>query len=67
MHLMMHDGADTAMFIRLLDGTSTRFGPVLMFPDNASWHKATPVRNYVSECDDILLECLVACACAKPD
>jgi len=53
MHLMFYDNMNTETFIRFLERMRRKFGPVLMFLDNASWHKAKAVRHYVSECGDI--------------
>jgi len=58
MYFMFHDAINTATFIGFLERVRRRFGPVLVFPDNASWHKAKAVRRYVAGCGDIRLEYL---------
>jgi len=49
---------NAATFIGFLERVRKRFGPVLMFLDNASWHKTKAVLDYVAECGDIRLEYL---------
>ena len=41
------------VFMDFLGRVRKRFGPVLMFADNASWHKSASVRRYVKKCGDI--------------
>jgi len=58
MYFMFYDTINTATFIGFPGRVRQRFGPVLMFPDDASWHKAKAVRNYVAGCGDMRLEYL---------
>jgi len=57
-HVMFYDNMNTETFIGFLGRVRRRFGPVLMFPDDASWHKTKAVRDYVAGCGDIRLEYL---------
>jgi len=58
MHFMFYDIINTATFIGFPGRVRRRFGPVLMFPDDASWRKAKAVQRYVAGCGDMRPEYL---------
>jgi len=58
MYFMFYDAMNAATLIRFLGRVRKRFGPVLIFMDNASWHKAKAVQQYVAGCGDMRLEYL---------
>jgi len=58
MYFMFYDAMNAATLIRFLERVRKRFGPVLIFMDNASWHKTKAVLDYVAGCGDIRLEYL---------
>jgi len=48
--------ANSGSFIAFLEELRRRFGKVLIYLDNAAWHKSAKVRQYVKGCDGLRIE-----------